>query len=69
MDSRLEKALEQRARRSARRVGLIARKSRSGSVLDNLGGFAIVDPETGGLVAGFLYDLTAEDVIERCTAE
>jgi len=29
---------------------LIARKSRSGSVLDNLGRIAIIDPETGSSV-------------------
>ena len=61
-----EKALEQRARRAARRAGLIARKSRwrVGSA-DNFGGFTLVDPRTNGVVDGPRFDLSAEYVIER----
>jgi hypothetical protein len=65
----LESALDQKARRSARRIGWVARKSRREHPLENFDGYMIVDPRTNIPVAGFQYDLTAEDVIERCTAE
>lgn len=53
-----EDVLEQRARRSARRSGLEARKSRwrAGSI-DNLGGFMLVDPMRNWVVAGSRFDL------------
>jgi hypothetical protein len=55
------------ARRAARRVGYVARKSRWRKYsLDNLGDFAIIDPSTNGIVAGFRYDLTAEEVVAWC---
>jgi hypothetical protein len=38
---------------------------RAGSI-DNYGGFMLVDPYTNGAVDGVRYDLSAEDVIERC---
>lgn len=62
-----EAAFEQRARRAARRVGLIARKSRwrAGSI-DNHGGFMLVDPKTNGAVRGSRYDLSAEEVLAYC---
>jgi hypothetical protein len=65
-----ENALEQRARRAARREGLIARKSRwrAGSI-DNLGGFQIVDPLTNFPVFGWKFELSAEDVIAYCSDE
>jgi hypothetical protein len=60
-----EKALEQRARRAARRRGLIARKSRRHvDSADNFGGFTLVDPRTNCVVDGFRFDLSAEYVIE-----
>jgi hypothetical protein len=60
-----EKALEQRARRAARRAGLVARKSRRRvDSFDNFGGFTLVDPRTNGVVDGFRFDLSAEYVIE-----
>jgi hypothetical protein len=62
-----ETALEQRARRAARRVGLVARKSRwRANSIDNHGGFMLVDPMTNFAVDGFRYDLTPEYVIEYC---
>jgi hypothetical protein len=64
-----EKAIDEKARRAARREGLVARKSRSANVLENLGGYQIVDPHTGIPVAGFRYDLTPGAVIDYCTAE
>jgi hypothetical protein len=63
-----ENALEQRARRAARRAGLVARKSRwrVGSP-DNVGGFMLVDPMTNFSVDGFKYDLSAEYVLDYCS--
>lgn len=60
-------ALEARARRSAHRIGLVARKSRwRRNSCDNLGGFILTDPWTNTPVVGFKYDLTAEAVIKFC---
>ena len=60
-----EKTLDARARRAARRVGLIARKSRRDSI-DNCGGFKLIEPSGNYPVAGFSYDMTAKDVIAEC---
>ncbi len=55
------------ARRAARRVGYVARKSRWRKYsIDNYGDFMIVDPSTNVPVAGSRYDYTAEDVVEYC---
>jgi hypothetical protein len=60
-----EQALEARARRAARRVGLVARKSRWRlHSIDNFGGFTIIDPSRNIVVDGARYDLSAEDVID-----
>ena len=62
-----EDAIEARARRAARRVGLMARKSRwrMGSI-ENYGMFMLIDPYRNWVVAGERFDLTAEDVIAYC---
>jgi len=62
-----EKSADTRARRAAKRAGLIARKSRwrVGSI-DNHGDFMLVDPDGNYPVAGFRWDMTAEEVIEYC---
>ena len=67
VDSISAKAMDARARRAARRVGLIARRSRwrLGST-DNYGGFMIVDPSTNIPAAGFRFDLEPEAVIDYC---
>jgi hypothetical protein len=65
-----ENALEQRARRAARRVGLEARKSRwRACSIDNYGDFMLVDPGRNIPVAGWRYDMTAEQVIDYCTED
>lgn len=57
------KARESRVRRKAKRLGYVVTKSRwRVGTYDNCGGYAIVDPDTGGLVAGFRYDLEIDDV-------
>ena len=60
--------LETRARRTARTVGLAARKTRwhAGS-LDNCGGFSLFDPHSNRVIAGEKFDLTPEQVIMLCT--
>ena len=59
-------AVEARARRAAKRVGLMARKSRYSLSIDNLGEFQLLDPFNNRIVAGENFDLTAEEVIEYC---
>ena len=60
------KSLESKARFAAKKVGLVARKSRRYAPPNLLGGFMLVDPETGFPVAGFHYDLEPEGVIRFC---
>jgi hypothetical protein len=55
-----EMAIEAKARRLARREGLLARKSR------RTGGFIIIDQSFNFAVAGFEFDLSAEQVIDYC---
>ena len=65
---RAEKALEQRARRKAKSVGLVAMKSRQGiGSVDNCGGFRVVDAVLNTIEAGVRFDLSAEEVIAFCT--
>ena len=62
-----ELALETRARRAARRVGLIAVKSRKALLpLQNEGGFMLIDGRFNCAIRGLYFDLSAEDVIEYC---
>jgi hypothetical protein len=59
-------AIEQRARRRARRVGLRAKKSRRRLSVDNHGGFRLIDPATDVIEVGEKFDMSAEQVIEYC---
>jgi hypothetical protein len=62
-----ESAVEQRARRAARRIRLLARKSRwRRGTIDNRGGFTLIDPYRNSIVTGQRFDLTAEEVIALC---
>ena len=65
-----QSALDARARRAARREGLVARKSRwrHGSI-DNHGGFMLIDPSMNFVVAGPRFDLTPEEVIGYCSED
>lgn len=65
-EQRLQQALEARARRAAKRVGLVAIKSRFALSIDNRGEFRLLDPYNNRIVAGEKFDLTAEEVIEYC---
>lgn len=62
-----EKSLDARVRRAARRIGLVARKSRwRAGTIDNHGGFMLIDPFTNFPVAGGRWGLSPEDVLEYC---
>lgn len=62
-----DKALEMRARRAAKRVGLFAQKGRSKAWhAKDQGGFRLVDARTNVIVAGENFDMTEQDVIEYC---
>jgi hypothetical protein len=65
----IDQVAENRARRAAKRVGLLACKSRRRrDTVDNLGGFFLIDPRRNAVVAGERCNLTADDVIEIATA-
>ena len=60
-------AMEARARRAAKRLGLKAQKSRElKGTIQNRGGFRLVDEERDFIWAGRNYDCAAEGVIECC---
>lgn len=62
-----EKSLDVRARRAARREGWFVRKSRwQVGTIDNYGGYMVIDLQHNLPVAGFRYDLSAEEVLEFC---
>jgi hypothetical protein len=65
-----EKAMDGRAREAAKRDGLVARKSRwrRGSI-DNHGEFMLIEPSGNYPVAGWRYDMTAEDVFAYCKGD
>jgi hypothetical protein len=59
--------LEQTARRAAKRVKLVATKSRwRAGTVNSFGHFMLIDPYTNRIVAGQRSDMTAEEVIKRC---
>jgi hypothetical protein len=61
--------IDHRARRAAKRVGLVARKSRRrAGTVDNHGGFQLIEPLTNAVVRGERFDMSAEDVLEFCKA-
>ena len=63
----MNQATESRARRAAQRAGLVARKSRwRAGTIDNYGEFMLLDPDSNIPVAGFQYDMDAEEVIAYC---
>jgi len=63
----MPEASDSQARNAAKRVGLIARKSRKRrETIDNFGGFALIHPLYNCIVAGERFDLSADDVVEFC---
>jgi hypothetical protein len=64
-DQTMPAVTEQRARRAALKVGLLARKSRwRKDSADNFGEFMIVDPTNNSVVAGARFEMTAADVVD-----
>jgi len=60
-------ALDQRARRAAKRIGLVAQKSRRGAgTVDSWGGYQLIDSHHNLVVDGSRFDLSAEEVIKIC---
>jgi hypothetical protein len=54
------------ARRAARRIGLVARKSRwRRNSIDNYGGFMLINGNW--VVAGSRYDMTPDQVVAYCS--
>jgi hypothetical protein len=66
MKSAKVRALDSKARRAAKRAGLIIRKSRKAVSANNLGGYTLIDPATNVTLAGGIGELTAQDVIDIC---
>jgi hypothetical protein len=63
-------AIDQRARRAAKRAGLIAVRSRwRRDSVDNRGGFQILDPYRNAIVGGARFDMSAEEVIAFCAED
>ena len=64
-----EAALDSRARRAAKRIGLEARRSRwRRDSIDNRGGFMLVN-QNNCIVAGERFDMSAEEVIAYCAED
>jgi len=60
---------EQKVRRTAKSVGLVATKSRSRIMSSvNHGGFMLLDPMTNRVVGGERFDLGPAEVIAYCKA-
>lgn len=70
MNHQLEKSLDNKARRYAKRVGLYAKKWRGslGTSLNN-GGFMLLEPNSNRVVAGEYFNLTAVDVMAICEGQ
>jgi len=60
-------AIEQKARRAAKRAGFYATKSRwRVGTIDNHGGFMLIEPHSNFAVGGLRFDMTPKEVIEYC---
>jgi hypothetical protein len=67
MNSCTQEAIEARARRAAKRVGLYTKKTRwRANSIDNHGEFQIIDAYQNLIVAGERFDMSAEEVITYC---
>jgi hypothetical protein len=63
-------ASDSQARRAATRIGLRARKSRlRRDTIDNYGHYMLIDPWRNFVIAGFRFDLTADDVVDWCSRQ
>jgi hypothetical protein len=60
-------SLDPTARRAAKHIGLVAKKSRPRRYsIDNLDGFRLIDPFQNRIVAGERFAMTADEVIDFC---
>jgi cytochrome oxidase Cu insertion factor (SCO1/SenC/PrrC family) len=59
-------AMQQQARRAAKKVGLYAKKSRTQKDINNRGGFMVIDPNLNIVRAGDRFDMSAQEVIDYC---
>ena len=64
----MDEASESGARRAARKVGLVARKSRRRQDMDNRGEFQILDPTRNWIVRAEKFDLSPDHVCVFCRA-
>ncbi len=62
-----DSVMDSRARRAAKRAGLIAQKSRQRQRIDNYGGYTLVYPYNRQVMYGVRYELSAEEVIDICS--
>lgn len=59
--------LDNKARRTAKRAGLRCCKNRwRAGTIDNKGGYQLIDPYRNIVVDGVRFDLSAQDVIDKC---
>jgi hypothetical protein len=66
----MTEASDKQARRAAKRIGLLARKSRwRRNTVDNRRGFMLIEPYHNRVVAGRRFNLTAAGVVELCNEE
>jgi len=66
----MDEASESAARRAARKVGLVAKRSRwRRNTVDNRGGFMLIEPNRNAMVAGEKFNLGADDVVRFCRAQ
>ena len=65
-----QRNLDAKAKRAAKRIGLVAVKSLClRGTPNNLGGFYLKHEPSKTLIAGEYCELTAEEVIARCTLQ
>ncbi|CAN7473890.1 hypothetical protein [Caballeronia sp. LjRoot31] len=63
-NARAQKSIEDNARRAAKSVGWIAKKSRTELSHGNQGGFVLIDPKNDRVISGEGYDLTPVDIFD-----
>ncbi len=65
---KINKTIDTRIRRAAKKLGLIVQKSRKAYCpLRNQGGYMLVNPFTNTVVDGQSFDLTPGDVLGLCS--
>ena len=67
-DTLNETKLITKARRMAKRHGMLMHKSRARLSIDNLGDFMLVNADRNSVVGGQRYDWTPQDVIDYLNA-